>query len=729
MRFLPRDTESLTGLATSLSLVIANYKPVPQLPTAEAANSTSKGNSLNAHRFKTASANYTNPYADASLWGVPSTLYIDDTSDSTAKSANGHQLASGTVGPGGCPLNTGSYSPKTTLGDPTYAKFDSVKSNMMRYRQQISANLGAWFVQEGWMQSSFMSCARGDRSSEHALLSGFGTSANGLKSAQYYLEQHWDTWITEDDFKFLASKGFNTVRIPIGYWSVGPYFAKKNSDFAPYANVYQNSWKYVARAIRWAAKYDLGVLLDLHGAYGSQNGNDHSGISGSVNFFTSENRQLTADLLKWLANEVAPVTNIVGLQVLNEPQNRNVLWTWYSSTMDDIRTINNFTSTLPLYFHDAFNMPKGSDFVSKRKDFVVQDNHSYFVYTSADTSMSAQAHTSQIQGQLLSKFQQNSNLARRNMIVGEWSCALAPSSLSGVSDKTAATRKYCMAQQDTYANATAGYHYWSYKMENCDSNAGWCLKAALGKYLPSYLNTWGFSGYVTNRKILLNLESSRKVSASIISSVSSLSPNSASSSTAQSAVARVAAVSVAGSGSSASSPDYSNGVALADTGVNIAPLLDTNAGSSSSSGSAGGKTYNRIGMVTGTTSSSESDDGADESDSDAARRRGTGSLAARAAEIQRRAAAKVLAAQEAGFSDGYLTSTYFASAMSTSTPLSRLGFSEQYMMDSWNLRVSWGRNYTSENWGHYRTHFLSGASQAESAIVGAVNSAQIPASS
>jgi hypothetical protein len=32
------------------------------------------------------------------------------------------------------------------------------------------------------------------------------------------LKQHGQSWITEDDFRLLASVQANTVRIPIGYW-------------------------------------------------------------------------------------------------------------------------------------------------------------------------------------------------------------------------------------------------------------------------------------------------------------------------------------------------------------------------------------------------------------------------------------------------------------------------------------------------------------------------------
>lgn len=717
MKLFSRDSsQSLTSLASTLSLVVANYKPVPQLPAASSSNSSTKGLSAKVgnatvHGFQTQSSGYKNPHANVSVWGEASVLYIPDAATNSSKSSNGtHKLASSaTVGPGKCPLNTGTYTPTATLGDPVFDDFDSVKANIMRYRQQISVNLGGWFVNEGWMESNFMSCAT--QSSEYGIVTGFGTSANGLKSAQYALEQHWDTWITEDDFKYLQGKGVNTVRIPIGYWSVGPYFTH-SSPFSDYRSVYENSWKYVARAIRWAAKYDIGVLVDLHGAYGSQNGNDHSGISGSVGFYTEKNMNLTTGLLTWLSWEISDVTNVIGIELLNEPQDNTKLWPWYNSTMDAMRQSSPYAKSLPLYFHDAFNMAKGAKFVSQRADFVVQDNHSYFVYTSSDTSMSAAAHTSQIEGSLQTKFAKQSTIGRRNMIIGEWSCALAPSSLSGSSNPDAAEATYCAAQMNMYANTTAGYSYWSYKMENCDSNAGWCFQAALGKFLPSYLNAWGFNGFVTNRKILLNLAASKTVSASIVSAISKLTSSSSSSSS-SSSFARVAAVSA-----DKETSDYSKGVLLADTGYNIAPLLDADKQqkANSTSSAADKKASTHVGMVTSTSSNG---------------RRGVGSPASRASANVRRATDALTSAQQAGYSDGYLTATYLASSLSTTSPMSRLGFGEQYMMDSWAMRVKWdtaGSTYLEDDYGHYRTHFMAAVQQAESAIVGLVNAASIPSS-
>jgi glucan 1,3-beta-glucosidase len=98
--------------------------------------------------------------------------------------------------------------------------------------------------------------------------------------ARAALTNHWNTWITENDFQMIAAAGcvcwsatverllisinrLNHVRIPIGYWAyaVGPG--------EPYIQGQRN---YLGKAIGWAKKYGIKVIIDLHGAPGSQNG-------------------------------------------------------------------------------------------------------------------------------------------------------------------------------------------------------------------------------------------------------------------------------------------------------------------------------------------------------------------------------------------------------------------------------------------------------------------------
>ncbi len=73
---------------------------------------------------------------------------------------------------------------------------------------------------------------------------------------------------------------------------------------------------------------------------------------------------------------------------------------------------------LPFYIHDAFNIGQYSAFIANRTDFVVEDHHSYFVFTDADTSRDASQDTTNVKmsrrGEQLSS---SSAEERRNIIV------------------------------------------------------------------------------------------------------------------------------------------------------------------------------------------------------------------------------------------------------------------------------------------------------------------------
>ncbi|PWN38740.1 glycoside hydrolase [Ceraceosorus guamensis] len=710
MRLLPRDT-NIYSLASGLSLAIANYKPVPQLPTngttaAAALTAQLGGASLaelggagRSFQVQTgAGSGAAGGSGDArpvEEWGEPSVLYVAQRNASTA---NSFASSGPKIGPGNCPIQS-AYTPKggeDALPPPVFAPFDPVKANVMRYRQQNAVNMGAWFVLEGWMQSNLFSCSTGGKQAEYDVLDGFGQSAAGVRNATAYMERHWDTWITEDDFAKLAAQGINSIRLPIGYWSVGPYFTR-NSPFLAYQDVYARSWRYVARAINWAAKYDMGVLVDLHGAYGSQNGQPHSGLSdGNIEFYNDYNMGLTTDLLVWLAKEISDVTNVIGIQLLNEPQDRSNLWPWYRKAMDAMRAASPEAKTVPLYFHNAFNLDKGSQFTATRKDFVVQDHHAYYVYTSSDQSTTAKGHTKALNGGITTWFNKNSDISRRNLIVGEWSCALAPSSLAKSSTPQQDQTAFCEAQRKLYTDATAGWAFWSYKLEGCSNNGGWCFQQAAKQYLPSTFDLWNSANVTKNVYAAIGSAAGKKDAnkkvADLLATISAIQLPSASSLNLKKIVS--------GGGGDAddeSTPD----VLSAKT-------------SASASATAPSSETARVGMVVHKTRNVN----------------GGGSIAARAGAMvrsqlsSRQAAAASTPsdqtlASRAGFSDGFKTARYFAS----NANLSKLGFAQQYMEDSWSARLALGK-LKSGNAASYKKQFKAGLAAAEGAILKAVQAAK-----
>ena len=158
------------------------------------------------------------------------------------------------------------------------------------------------------------------------------------------------------------------------------------------------------------------------------------------------------------------------------------------SIFADTKTLNALRAIspdVPFYIHDAFNLGQYGYFVANRTDFVVEDHHSYFVYTPSDQSESAASHTVDVDSNVLKSLTSTSLSERRNLIIGEWSCALAPESLAKEAHPSDAQRAFCEGQMSTYTTASAGWVFWSYTKEDCDDDGGWCFRKAVGTNLPT----------------------------------------------------------------------------------------------------------------------------------------------------------------------------------------------------------------------------------------------------
>lgn len=125
-----------------------------------------------------------------------------------------------------------------------------------------------------------------------------------------------------------------------------------------------------------------------------------------------------------------------------------------------MREVSPADSLFPLYLHDGFDLERFSNFVANRSDFVVQDHHSYFVFSASDDQEPATQHTGDISGAVAESLVKASGQQRRNLVVDEWSCALTADSLAHESDPDGARKAFCTGQMNVYANSTAGWCFW-----------------------------------------------------------------------------------------------------------------------------------------------------------------------------------------------------------------------------------------------------------------------------
>lgn len=175
----------------------------------------------------------------------------------------------------------------------------------------------------------------------------------GQERALSILKPHWDSWVTLGDFQKIAGAGFNTVRIPIGYWA----FQKHRDD--PYI---QGAAPYLDTAIGWARSTGLKIWIDLHGLPGSQNGFDNSGERTQPRFLTGDTAQHAVNVLAQISEKYAKPEYqdvVVAIELANEPllTNADGLRQFYRDGYQAVRRI----SDTPVVLSDAFQSAKTWD--------------------------------------------------------------------------------------------------------------------------------------------------------------------------------------------------------------------------------------------------------------------------------------------------------------------------------------------------------------------------------
>jgi glucan 1,3-beta-glucosidase len=325
-------------------------------------------------------------------------------------------------------------------------------------------NLGGWLVLEKWIKPSLFA-------GQTAVDEYTFCQALGKEKATALLKKHRETWITVDDFKWLAAHGINAVRLPVGYW-----VAEENPPFV--TGLETMDW-----AFRMAQANGLSVLLDLHGVPGSQNGWDHSGRQGALGWHTSkENIAHSLRIIERLATRCKAYDNLLGIELVNEPGRdvpQDILKSYYQDGYQCVRK-HLGKERAAVVIHDAFRPFQWENFMFE-PDYnnVILDTHLYQCFSDQDHQRDM---NSQIEVATVERKQQLDKMQKQHScIVGEWSLGLPPKSLEGLDPlaREAAMRAFGAAQLVSY-EATRGWFFWTYRTEEGGSwsfrdcvNRGW----------------------------------------------------------------------------------------------------------------------------------------------------------------------------------------------------------------------------------------------------------------
>ena len=309
--------------------------------------------------------------------------------------------------------------------------------------QLRGVNLGGWLLLERWITPSLFEGT--DAPDEWTFMQTPG--------ARERLDAHRASFITTADFSWLRSVGVNAVRIPVGYWIL-------DGD-PPYAA----GIEHLDRAYELAAWHGIRILLDLHGAPGSQNGQDHSGRQGHAGWFTrAAARERTVDVAARLDERYREHPSHWGLQLLNEPPVRLVHRTLRQYYQEAASRLEGPTR---LVFHDAF-MPRLLSGALGDDERAVLDTHLYHMTSFVGRFLTAEQWV---------RFGPRSFARtlravrhRQPVIVGEWSGVLRGETLRRLPKRRAdaLTARYLAAQRGVFDRGADGWFYWTYRTEHRD---------------------------------------------------------------------------------------------------------------------------------------------------------------------------------------------------------------------------------------------------------------------
>jgi len=375
-------------------------------------------------------------------------------------------------------------------------------------------NLGGWLVLEPWITPSLF-----DNTGDSRVVDEW-TFGQFAPNAQSVLQNHWNTWITESDFAAIAAAGLNHVRLPIGYW------AWDVSAGEPYK---QGQLPFLDKAVTWAGNHGLHLIIDLHGAPGSQNGFDNSGHKVPFPQWQANNTniQRTDAVIKQIAGKYGNNPQVVSvIAPLNEPagfdgdQVLTPLKQFYFDSYGNVRFPfgSSQESNTLLLIHDAFQPLSfwNGFMLPPNWQGVAMDTHIYQMFSQSGVAQSNAQHI-----QTACSFASELSSFDLWVIVGEWTPAMTDcakylngrgvgsrfdgtfsgstrvgscTGLTGSASTFSSSfktflRQMWEAQVQTFEKGQ-GWIQWDWKNENADE---WSYKAGLANgWIPSNPTSFQF---------------------------------------------------------------------------------------------------------------------------------------------------------------------------------------------------------------------------------------------
>lgn len=120
--------------------------------------------------------------------------------------------------------------------------------------------------------------------------------------------KHFESFITKDDIAYIASLGFDHVRVPVDY----------NVLEDEEGNSIESGFEYLEKCREYCEEYKLNMLIDLHECYGYSFDPLKVGMDRRVFFYDEKLQERFLNLWRKIANRFKNHQDMVAFEPLNE---------------------------------------------------------------------------------------------------------------------------------------------------------------------------------------------------------------------------------------------------------------------------------------------------------------------------------------------------------------------------------------------------------------------------
>lgn len=183
--------------------------------------------------------------------------------------------------------------------------------------QLKGVNLGGWLIHEDWLCPDQLT---DDYVYDNETILNILEERFGREKAQALINQYQENWITEYDLDVIKDRGFNCVRVP--FWYRNFYYDDNGTKILDE----NGEWDFsiLDWVVEECSKRELYVILDMHGAVGSQSDAPHSGRANNCGLYEDTEqgeryRELTDELWAAIATRFNGNPAVAMYDLLNEP--------------------------------------------------------------------------------------------------------------------------------------------------------------------------------------------------------------------------------------------------------------------------------------------------------------------------------------------------------------------------------------------------------------------------